>query len=270
MANEIRLRRNNIAGTITDNPLTNVATTINSPGFVDLPTVDATNHLILILDPLETAGPAEIVRVTAHTAAATVVTVTRGAEGSAARTHSLGTTWFHGPVTTDWTEVLTSGTRPTVPYTGELLYETDTVRYSAYDGTTWRRQDAGGVLGYAQITANQTGIATPTDITGLSLTFTYPANRRIKVTGYATHQNSVAPALMALYVNEGATTLQKCFIISGAVNTDETLQVEAILTPTAGVHTYKLVSDRAAGTNQVSANALNPAFILIEDIGSAL
>lgn len=160
MANEIRLRRNNIAGTITDNPLSNVATTINSAGFVDLPVVDTTNHLILVLDPLETNGPAEIVRVTAHTNAATSLTVVRGAEGSAARTHVLGTTWFHGPVATDYDDLYTSGARPTVPYTGMKIYETDTVRNMLYTGTAWTQPELQFDPPYAGV--RQTGAVTHT------------------------------------------------------------------------------------------------------------
>lgn len=137
MANEIRVRANNISGTTTDNPLTAGATTVNSPGFVDLPTIDTTNHLLLILDPLEVNGAAEIVRVTTHAAASSSVTVVRGAENTTPREHPLGTTWFHGPVTTDYTEILTSSTRPTVPYTGELLYETDTGLYKSFNGSSW-------------------------------------------------------------------------------------------------------------------------------------
>lgn len=130
MANEIRLRRNNIAGTITDNPLLVGSTTINSPGFVDLPVVDGTNHLLLILDPLELGGTAEIVMVTAHTVAASSVTVIRGMEGSGARQHALATTWFHGPVASDVTlSDVTSAARPTTPYRGELIFETDTNSY---------------------------------------------------------------------------------------------------------------------------------------------
>lgn len=137
MANEIRLRANNISGTISDNPLLIGATTINSPGFVDLPTVGATNHLILILDPLEVNGQAEIVQVTAHSAASSVVTVIRGFETTTPRQHGLGTTWFHGPVHSDYEEILTSGTRPVVPYTGESIFETDTARAQRYSGTAW-------------------------------------------------------------------------------------------------------------------------------------
>lgn len=132
MANEIRLRSNNMSGTISDNPLAQVSTTINSPGFVDLPVVDGTNHLILVLDPLEVNGAAEIVQVTAHTAAASSVTVTRGFEGSVPRAHILGTTWFHGPVVSDYNytqRAALSTNRPPTPFNGELIYETDTDKY---------------------------------------------------------------------------------------------------------------------------------------------
>lgn len=137
MANEIRLRTNNISGATNDNPLAIGATTINSPSFADLPAVGVTNHLILILDPLEVYGAAEIVMVTAHTALATSVTVVRAAEGTTARAHVLGTNWFHGPVASDWTLLVTSGTRPAVPYEGEQIYETDTHRPVVRDNTQW-------------------------------------------------------------------------------------------------------------------------------------
>lgn len=140
MANEIRLRANNVQGTITDNPLTNVATTINSVGFVDLPTVTASNHLMLILDPLETAGPAEIVQVTAHTAASTTCTIVRAQESSGARSHSFGTTWFHGPTVADFNftdRLALSTNRPATPFAGQMIYETDTNRWAAWNGSTW-------------------------------------------------------------------------------------------------------------------------------------
>src|SRR6476646_9218648 len=102
MANEIRLRSNNQSGTITANPLSSGATTINSAQFALLPTVDATNHLMLILDPLGVSGTPEIVKVTAHTAAATSVTVVRAQEGSSASSFVFNTTWFNGPTVADY------------------------------------------------------------------------------------------------------------------------------------------------------------------------
>lgn len=140
MANEIRLRSNNISGAINDNPLLIGATTINSPGFADLPTVTSVNHLILVLDPLEVIGAAEVVMVTAHTAAATSITVVRGQEGSVARQHPLATTWFHGPVVSDWNytqRAALSTNRPVSPFIGEIIYETDTTMVMSWNGSSW-------------------------------------------------------------------------------------------------------------------------------------
>lgn len=271
MANEIRLRSNNKSGTITDNPLAQVSTTINSAAFTTLPTVAGTNHLILILDPLAINGVPEIVMVTAHTAAATSVTVTRGAEGSTPRAHILGTTWFHGPVTTDHTEVLTSGTRPAVPYTGELLYETDTGKYQSYNGTAWVQRDAGGTLGYASVTGGTTaGITTVVDLASLSVTVTVGTSRRIKITGEIECASSSADDTARLQIQEAATVLQTCDQLMRPANVTNKMITTSILTPTAGSHTYKLTLQRilGAGTLTHSFTAGVVSQILVEDIGA--
>jgi microcystin-dependent protein len=86
------------SGTITDSPLTVGATSINSAAFATvLPAIAAPRTMSIVLDPDGDDGIPEIVTVTAHTAAATVVTVTRGQQtslgGSAARSHTAGTVW---------------------------------------------------------------------------------------------------------------------------------------------------------------------------------
>lgn len=74
-------------------------TTLASGNFANLPLVAAPNTMRLVLDPDGVAGTPEIVIVTAHTAFATSVTVTRGAEatygGFAARAHAVDTVWRH-------------------------------------------------------------------------------------------------------------------------------------------------------------------------------
>ena len=90
-----------ISGTITDNPLTNVATTINSAGLASLPAIATPDIAVLVLDPTGSAGAPEVVYVTAHTGAATSATISRAAEGSSARQHASGVSWVHGPTTYD-------------------------------------------------------------------------------------------------------------------------------------------------------------------------
>lgn len=131
-----RIRDNGQFGAIADNPLTVGATTFNSPDLTFLPTVIG-NHLVITLDPLRRFGAPEIVVVTAHTASATTVTVTRGAYGTLAREHPQGTEWVHAPIDEDFIEITLSGTRPTDPYIGQLIYENDTNYYMGYSGSAW-------------------------------------------------------------------------------------------------------------------------------------
>ncbi len=85
------------SGTLTDNPLTNVATTANSAGFSALPVITNPDTCWLVLDPEGSAGTPEIVQVTAHTSSATSLTIVRGQQtatgGSTARQHNVGTKW---------------------------------------------------------------------------------------------------------------------------------------------------------------------------------
>lgn len=90
-----------ISGTITDNPLTNVATTINSAGLSSLPAIASPDIAVLVLDPTGSAGAPEVVYVTAHTGSATSATISRGKEGSSGRQHATGVSWVHGPTTYD-------------------------------------------------------------------------------------------------------------------------------------------------------------------------
>lgn len=128
-----RVRGNNAQGAVSDNPLGAAATTLNSAGLANLPAVTAGNHAVIILDPLRTAGAPEIVIVTAHTAAATSATVSRGAYGTTARSHAQNVAWVHAPTIDDVVQVLTSATRPSDPYRGQLVFETDTNSFVARD-----------------------------------------------------------------------------------------------------------------------------------------
>jgi hypothetical protein len=87
---------NNKSGTITDAPLSAVATTINSTGFANLPAVSAPDFLWITLDPRGVESGPELVKVTAHTASATSITVTRAQQSTSAVEHPSGTEWISG------------------------------------------------------------------------------------------------------------------------------------------------------------------------------
>lgn len=58
--------------------------------------------MVIELDPTGVAGVPETVKVIAHTAASTSITVVRGWDDSTARSHLAGTIWRHGPVSSDY------------------------------------------------------------------------------------------------------------------------------------------------------------------------
>jgi len=127
-----------------------------------------------------------------------------------------------------------------------------------------------GTLGYAQVTANQGGISTATDLTGLFVAVTVTAGRRIRISASGLTDRTVANGTNSLLIQEGATQLQE-------INTQPLYGNAAqhygavILTPTGGAHTYKLALFRVTGTGTISlqAAATFPAFILVEDVGTA-
>lgn len=135
-----RIRENNVFGTTTDNPLTAGSMTFNSTQLQFLPVVTG-SHAIITLDPIRQFGDPEIVIVTSHTASATVATITRGAHGTVAREHPQGTTWAHTAIDEDYIEIVTSVTRPTDPYAGQVIFERDNDRLVIRDANNgvWNR-----------------------------------------------------------------------------------------------------------------------------------
>lgn len=262
-----RIRSNNVFGVTTDNPLTSGAVTFNSPGLATLPVVSSA-HAIVVFDPKRVFGEPEIAVVTSHTTAATVATIIRGQYSTVARSHPQGTSWAHVPVDEDYIDILTSATRPSNPYEGQFIFETDTNKLVGYGGVDWAPRDAGGQLGYAQVVANQTPVTAEIDLTGLSVAVTVGTGRRIKISGQ-TLWISTASATVAVEINEGVTELNEFQAHSSIIGNGFSAAPEVIVTPSAGAHTYKLTARMFGGTGTLLASALTPAYILVEDIGAA-
>lgn len=227
-----RLRTNNVFGTTTNNPLLIGGTTLSGAGLANLVAVTAPDVAVITLDPNRVHGAPEIVYVTAHTAANTSATILRGQEGTAARQHPNGTFWVHGATAVDFSL---------------------------------------GTLGYAQKVADQTGITTEVDVTGLTTTVTVGSGRRVRVTADLLVDCTAADNTLRILIKEDGVNKHLLQTVGPLANQANTLHGWIVLTPSAGPHTYKLSALRAAGAGSmtVSGNAAFPASILVEDIGPA-
>jgi hypothetical protein len=148
---------------------------------------------------------------------------------------------------------------------GDFWYDTDDVSNAHAHDNLPR-----GVLGYAQVTAGQASITSEVDVTGLSVTVTVGASRRIKVTAYGLVYTTVANDWAIVRVKEGTTQLRSLGAVTmPTASRPETFGGSVVLTPSAGAHTYKLTALRASGSGSITFDAAStdPAFILVEDIG---
>jgi hypothetical protein len=134
----------------------------------------------------------------------------------------------------------------------------------------------GGWIGYAEVTANQTGITTDTALTGLTVTVTVGTSRKIRITGVGVIERTVGDGQGIGYIKEGATKLGRWAQANQVTVAQGSGSVvsnpgSTFTTPSAGSHTYFLTLERTTGTGtiQLDAAAGTPAYILVEDIGPA-
>lgn len=221
---------NVVSGTLTDSPLLIGATSANSSNFASLPTVTAPDFLWLTLDPLGTAGAPEIVKVTAHTAASTTVTITRAQQSTTARQHLVSTAWDHAVTADDM--------RP-------------------------------GAVSYAQTTADELAIAgdvtglttTFTAVAGRR----YKVTARVGNQGGYCRLKLLEGATVlteAIHTNAGpgmVTTTLLEHVSNASISGSKTWKLNA--TNDNGV-------GGGSGTLDVIGSATTPNFILVEDIGA--
>lgn len=130
-----------------------------------------------------------------------------------------------------------------------------------------------GEVAYAEVTSNQTGITTMTDLTGLSVTWTAAAGRRYRVSFKVLVFSTVANDDANVWVRNGSSTSLNAYGVR-AVSTTHGIVVAGshrLTGLSAGSQTVKLSLERAAGSGSVAlaAASTHPSFILVEDIGSA-
>ena len=112
--------------------------------------------------------------------------------------------------------VCTSTTRPTAPYEGQMIYETDTDKVLVWNGTAWYPNwnmpwgivdaTAGGTSGkgYFKSSSNFSITTTETDVTGATVTFNAVSTRLYRATFSAFYQQSDAVSRLILTIQDAS------------------------------------------------------------------
>jgi hypothetical protein len=148
------------------------------------------------------------------------------------------------------------GTNPSLGYATVAAAMTDLTRL--------------GVKARAVQTNTQTGIGnTYVDLTGLSVSFNAVDGRLYKITGYGRVAQYTNPGRVTIIITDGANNQIASF--QETLTVDQVAQGVAmtLVSPSAGFVTYKLRMLTTAGTCDFVALPTSPAFLLVEDIGSA-
>jgi len=131
---------------------------------------------------------------------------------------------------------------------------------------------AGGWVGDASNSSDQSGITTTVDVSDVTVTVTANTSRRLKITvqGYVTIQAAAADYIGR--IQEDGTNVGTWAYREGGTTNDGLLHDGFVTrTPSAGTHTYKATVgvSSGSGTLTVSGTGSQKARILVEDVGPA-
>lgn len=169
--------------------------------------------------------------------------------------------------------VLAAG-HPGSPTYGDMIIELDTAKTLFYYGptTVWQPvwNTAWGEIGSATRSSSQTGISTITDLTGLSVSVTTVANRRIKISAIVPVQQITGAGVPQLTIRDGGGATLQTINFPGSAGAGDTAMLAGFvrLTTTAATTTYKLSLSTSANTVNTICAAGVIGHILVEDIGS--
>lgn len=129
---------------------------------------------------------------------------------------------------------------------------------------------AGALLGYAESTTVQNGITTATvDLTGLSITFTLTAQRRVELTAYGWFFKAAADTTGVAFMQiADSANVEK--VGGGAyiqASSYVSIPLTRVLTLAAGTYTFKCRASTNAGFLNTTANANEPVSLRAVDVG---
>ncbi len=150
--------------------------------------------------------------------------------------------------------------------------ETATTDLASVDTRVVALENLGYITG-ATNTTTQSGIAssTPTDLTGLSVTWDAVAGRRYRISGRVRCTQSTAVGVVEVSITTAANTIIDRDSMTLGVNESASFNPWTIVTPSAGSVTYKMrvTTFSGGGTVGTTLDAEQPSRIMVEDIGLA-
>ena len=168
--------------------------------------------------------------------------------------------------------VCTSTTRPSAPYTGQKIYETDTKNELTWDGSAWSRpwNQPWGQVGYVKKTS-VTSIVTSPPVTVFSVTFTAVSGRMYKVTTELYLQSASTNTYINCAIYNGSTRIQGAdYYMSPTVNLWHSPTLFTYFSGASGSTTISVQCAMGAGTGQVYADTGGYAnALMVEDVGPA-
>lgn len=168
--------------------------------------------------------------------------------------------------------ICTSTSRPTNPYEGFLIYETDTDKVLVWDGSAWYppKNTSWGYITQSTKTATQS-VTTETDVSGLSVTWTAVASRRYRITVFFSGIGISGSGATSVYITDSSNNKASEYLSYTVNNEYMSGTTTAVVSPSAGSVTYKVRCFANPGFTFYSTavrNELAP-FINVEDIGPA-
>lgn len=156
-----------------------------------------------------------------------------------------------------------------VPPLGAVSLLTDGGTLHVWNGTRWSLPWSlpWGLLDYKLAPGPSQTVNAWTDVTGLTSTLTYVANRRIKLTAYTQMQSTASVCVAGTNIQEGVNVVGGSNTTSEAAGHPVTQCPFTVISPTAGADTYKVQAQTGSPSGQVLYYATTPASLLIEDIG---
>jgi hypothetical protein len=166
--------------------------------------------------------------------------------------------------------VCDSTTRPTSPYEGQMIYETDTDKVLVWNGTTWYPSWNLPWGSVAYLESSTSGTILNAETTLLTLSFDSVANRRYRISYHepSMFNSNTAVNTFHFRINgTGVTALHTTNVLIGA-NWYVIMNMSAIATFATGTQTiYVRASEPAATGTSLQRAASSKAYILVEDIG---